>query len=73
MIEFTEDCWHEAGIEDKAIADGLEAQPETELRFETPKNFVPVIPPMPKSTAYSSFDNMTDEEIEQFRFNENRL
>ena len=66
MIEFTEDCWHEAGIEDKAIADGLEAQPETELRFETPKNFVPVIPPVEKDKKYSAFDSMSEEDINRF-------
>ena len=54
--------WFTAGIEDKAIADGLESCPETEPRFETPKNFVPVIPPVKKDTRYNAFDSYTAEE-----------
>lgn len=59
--------WHTAGIEDKSIQDGIDAETPTERRFETPY-FVPVIPPVPKSTGYNAFDSFTDKDWEEWKF-----
>lgn len=64
MTEITE-AMHDY---DRAVYDGLQAEPPTEPRFFTPVS-IPVIPPVTKE-GYSAFDSMSDEEVEQFKIRE---
>lgn len=62
MIEITEDM-HD---QDRAVYDGLQSEPPTDPRFFTPVSFVPVIPPVPKSTGYNAFDSFTEKDWEDW-------
>lgn len=59
--------WHAKGVSDAEWQDALDAEPPTEPRFFTPPSFVPVIPPVEKSSEYNAFSSMSDEEIKNVK------
>lgn len=54
--------WEARNEYDRMVQDGLEAEPPTESRLETPLSFVPVIPPVEKSDEYNAMDTFTKED-----------
>lgn len=54
--------WEARNEYDRMVQDGLDAEPPTESRFETPKWFVPVIPYVERSDEYNAMDTFTKED-----------
>jgi hypothetical protein len=58
--------WDLRNEEDRVIYDGLQAEPPTESRFETPKWFVPNVPPVEPNGEYNPMAEFTAEDWEMW-------